>query len=261
MTEASLLFDGDLLEGEVDAPGVCRNSEFRATPSSLVQSENEASKTTVVAAPKLRKPSGVRSSRNSRKSDLEDQMEERMHASIETRFSSFEEKMLGLLLDYQRRQNPVVPSSLATACATFSSVQCNTSGVCQPAVSRTHSENGQRNFISLDNSLNDELLNPVRHRIPKSTECTEPAHSSDVDDEQDDAILLQPGQAETRDLDLDAQSIISEHNELQAQQVDDRFLKYKTGSPSEETQQVLLDMFGEDACVKKIRLRYRSDFG
>ena len=75
-----------------------------------------------------------------------------------------------------------------------------------------------------------------------------------MDNEQDDhedVISLQPGQAETRDLDLDVQSIMSKHNELQAHQVDDRFLKYKTDSPSEETQQVLLDMFGEDACVKK----------
>lgn len=126
--------------------------------------------------------------------------------------------------------------------------------MCQPTVSRTHSEKSQNNFISLDNSLNDDFLYPVRHGIQKRVECTETAHSSDLDNEQDDhddAVSLQPGQAETRDLDFDAQPIMSEHNELQAQQVDDRFLKYKTDSPSEETQQVLLDMFGEDACVKK----------
>ena len=100
--------------------------------------------------------------------------------------------------------------------------------MCQPTVSRTHSENSQRNFISFENSLNDESLNPVGHRIQKRVECTEAAHSSDLDNEQDDhddVISLQPGQAETRDLDL-----------VQAQQVDDRFLKYKKDSPSEETQ-------------------------
>ena len=167
MTEASLHFDGDVLEGEEDAPGVCRSSEFRATRSSLAQSENEASKTTSMAAPNSRKPGRARSFGNSRKSDLEDQMEEKMRSSIETRFSSFQEKMLGFLKDSQGRQNPALPSSSATACTTFSSVQCNTSGVCQPTVSRTHSENSQRNFISLDNSLNDELLNPVGHRIQK----------------------------------------------------------------------------------------------
>ena len=111
--------------------------------------------------------------------------------------------------------------------------------MCQPTVSRTHSEISQRNFISFENSLNDELLNPVGHRIQKRVECTETAHSSDLDNEQDDhddVISLQPGQAETRDLDLVVQSIMPEHNEVQAQQVDDRFLKYKTDSPSEETQ-------------------------
>ena len=44
MTEASLYFDGDMFGGEEDAPGVCRSSEFRATPSSLAQSENRGFK-------------------------------------------------------------------------------------------------------------------------------------------------------------------------------------------------------------------------
>lgn len=66
-------------------------------------------------------------------------MEERMRASIETRFSSFE-MMLGLL-DFPRQQKTVMLYSLATASSTFSPVQCNTSGVCHLMGTRFHSGN------------------------------------------------------------------------------------------------------------------------
>ena len=46
-------------------------------------------------------------------------------------------------------------------------------------------------------------------------------------------------------------SPLSEHVQEQGQ-IDDRFLKYKLSeNSSEETQHVLLDMFGNDECLKK----------
>ena len=44
-----------------------------------------------MAAPEKKRERKARSSKNSKIASLEDQMEERMRASIETRFSSFEE--------------------------------------------------------------------------------------------------------------------------------------------------------------------------
>ena len=72
-----------------------RISEF---PSSITSVENEA----VMAAPTKKPERKSRSSKNSKKACLEDQIEERMRASIEFQFSSFEEKMLGLIADFQK---------------------------------------------------------------------------------------------------------------------------------------------------------------
>ena len=58
-------------------------------------------------------------------------MEERKRASIETRISSFEEKMLGMFSELQR-QNMSLPSSSATATFSLPSVRSNTLYVCQP---------------------------------------------------------------------------------------------------------------------------------
>ena len=46
-----------------------------------------------------------------------------------------------------------LPSSLATATFSLPSVQCNTSGVCQPTDSRLDSAKKQRKVLSLENSL------------------------------------------------------------------------------------------------------------
>lgn len=62
MTEASHYYDGDLLEGKEDALRVAPSSEFRATPSNLMQSENKATKSTVMVAPRSRKTSKLRKS-------------------------------------------------------------------------------------------------------------------------------------------------------------------------------------------------------
>ena len=52
-------------------------------------------------------------------------------------------------------------------------------------------------------------------------------------------------------MDLESQLNLSEHVQEQGQIVA-RFLKYKLSeNSSEETEHVLLDMFGDDACVKK----------
>lgn len=87
-------------------------------------------------------------------------------------------------------------------------------------------------------SLNDDLLGTERRNISKRTERTEVSHSTEVDDfdnDQDDEITLKPGQAETRDLDLESQSNISELQGHQQEQLDDRCLKYKTENTSERT--------------------------
>ena len=65
-------------------------------------------------------------------------MEERKRASIETRISSFEEKMLGMFSELQR-QNMALPSSSATATFSLPSVRSNTLDVCQPTDSRLDS--------------------------------------------------------------------------------------------------------------------------
>ena len=166
-------------------------------------------------------------------------MEERMRASIEARFSSFEEKMLGMMADFQRQQKSVQPTLVATS--KICTAQRSTSGVCQPSVTTINtlgSGSGPRNIISLDNSLNDELLgskSPVEWDLGDS----------------DDILSLQPAQAESREMDLDSQSNFSEPRYAEDDTLD-RFLKCKSSdNVSEETRHVLLDMFGDDACVKK----------
>ena len=192
-----------------------------------------------MAAPSKKTERKSRLSKNSRKSDLEDQMEERILASIETRFSSFEEKMLGMMADFQRQQKSVQQTLAATS--KICTAQRSTSGVCQPSVTTINtlgSGSGPRNIISLDFSLNDELLgskSPLERDLGDS----------------DDILSLQPGQAESREMDLDSQSNFSEPRYAE-DDTSDRFLKCKSSdNVSEETRQVLLDVFGDDACVKK----------
>ena len=90
----------------------------------------------------------------------------------------------------------------------------------------------------MDNSFNDDFLGS---RSPIGREFQ--------DDE--DILSLQLGQVEARDLDLDTHINVSviqraEDNTL------DHFLKYKSDeNVSEETRQILLDLFGDDACVRK----------
>ena len=130
MTEASLHFSSG--EGEE----ISWSSEFRDTPLRPDES-------TVIEAPKSKKKQSQRSSQTSKKVELEDNLEERMRASIETRFSSFEEKMLKMFAEFQRQSGMSVSAS-----------KCSTSGVCKkPIVTRVctfGTSSGQRNIILLD---------------------------------------------------------------------------------------------------------------
>ena len=97
---------------------------------------------------------------------------------------------------------------------------------------------GQNNVIYLDNSLNDEYLGS---RSPVEREFQ--------DDE--DILSLQPGQVEARDLDLDTHSNMSEIQRAE-NDTSDRFLNYKSDEHvTEDTRQILLDLFGDDACARK----------
>ena len=69
MAEVSLLFDRDLLEGDIERSRDCLTSEFMVIPSSLTQSDNQAKKSTVMAAPRLRKSTKRKVSRNRRKTE------------------------------------------------------------------------------------------------------------------------------------------------------------------------------------------------
>ena len=152
-----------------------------------------------------------------------------------------------------QRQNMALPSSSATATFSLTSVQCNTLGVCQPTDSRLDSAKKQRKVLSLENSLNDELLDSSWRTLPQQSVSAEELHYTEDDFDMEDVISLQPGQAEAKELDLESQSNLSEHVQEQGQ-IDDRFLKYKLSeNPSEETQHFLLGMFGDDACVKKVQ--------
>ena len=196
MSEASLLYDGESWECSKDDLSV-QISEF---PSSITSVENEA----VMAAPMNKPERRSKSSKNSKKACLEDQILERMRASIESHFSSFEEKMLGLMADFQKQKRTV------NACLTTSSVTYNVCaakrsmpGACLPKGTRIHSlgvGNGRSNVISLDNSLNDEYL---ASRSPMDTQ----SNVSEIQRAEDDTS--------------------------------DRFLKYKSDeNVSEETHQI-----------------------
>ena len=148
MAEALLPCDAESRVGSEDDRSV-RLSEF---PSSITSVENEA-----VMAPRTKSLDVSQGLQNIvKKACLEDQIEERMRASIESRFSSFEEKMLGLMADFLRQQRS------ANACLTTTSVTNNvcaalssTSGACQLTRTRINTygaDKGRSNVISLDNS-------------------------------------------------------------------------------------------------------------
>ena len=114
--------------------------------------------------------------------------------------------------------------------------------MCQPTNSRLDSAKKQRKVLSLENSLNDELLDSSRRTLPQQSVLAEELHYTEDDFDLEDVISLQQGQAEAKELDLESQSNLSEHVQEQGQ-IDDKFLKYKLSeSSSEETQHVFLDI-------------------
>ena len=76
-------------------------------------------------------------------------------------------------------------------------------------------------------------------------------HFSANSDNEGDVLSLQPGQGECRDMSLISPSQASEV-QICEEGTSERFKKYNPEENlSKETRQVLLDMFGEDACIKK----------
>ena len=68
--------------------------------------------------------------------------------------------------------------------------------MCQPTGFRLRTGNDPGNFLSLDNSLNDEMLSSTKQTIPQHSEHAEESQSTEVGDfDHDDTISLQPGQA------------------------------------------------------------------
>ena len=161
MTEDTLHYDREP-RGEVDDPGDSRSSEFRATPLRPTPKHAVNGNEAVMVAPSKKSECKSKSSKNSRKPQeirFGRPNGKRMRASIKTRFSSFEEKMLGMMADFQRWQKSVQPTLAVTS--TVCMTQHRTSGVCQPSVTRINtfgSRNGSSNVILLDNSLTDQFL-------------------------------------------------------------------------------------------------------
>ena len=73
------------------------------------------------------------------------------------------------------------------------------------------------------------------------------------DNDEDDAISLQPELSERREIDLES---LSHYSDIQVGKEDisvsDRFSKYNQNETnSDDTQQILLEMFSGDAYIKK----------
>ena len=72
--------------------------------------------------------------------------------------------------------------------------------------------------------------------------------------DDEDILSLQPGQVKARDLDLDTHSNLPKIQRAE-DDTSDRFLNYKSNeNVTEEKRQILLDLFGDDACVRKADL-------
>ena len=231
------------------------SNELRATPSQIEsrsENETESRSETVMAKPKTtRKP---RTSRTSRKASnaFEDQMEERIRLNNEARFASFEDKVLSILADFTKSKQPAeTADSRPRTVSSVTVSEGNTLGGCHIPISTTSrisrranlSSNLEQNFIPMDNGLDDELL---RTRSRHS-----PAHSQDSVSDDEDMLSIQPGQKERQDLMSQSGESIQILDDGNAE----RFSKYnanpKTTDSSEEKQQNLRDLFGEDACVRR----------
>ena len=228
------------------------NGELRLTPSqneSRKENVQEPRSETVMAEPKTQHK--TRNSRTSKKasSAFEDQMEERLRLNMESRFSSFEERMLSVLADFskQNKKQETADSRPRTVSSVTVS-EGNTSGGCRNPIStasRTSRKvslgtNVGQNHISVDNGLDDELFRT--HSNPLSV------HS---DSDNEDMLSIQPGQQERQDLMSQSGDSVQVIDEVNAE----RFSKYNANQniseESEGKQQNLMDLFGEDVCIQK----------
>ena len=228
------------------------NGELRLTPSqneSRKENVQEPRSETVMAAPKTQRK--TRNSRTGKKasSAFEDQMEERLRLNMESRFSSFEEIMLFVLADFskQNKKQETADSRPRTVSSVTVS-EGNTSGGCRNPISTasrtsrtvTLGTNVGLNHISGDNGLDDELFRTQANPLS--------VHS---DSENEDMLSIQPGQQERQELMSQSGDSVLVADEANAE----RFSKYNanqnTSEESEGKKQNLMDLFGEDACIRK----------
>ena len=159
-----------------------------ASPSLIENEANMSTSGNISGKQKTKEKRRGHNSRTSKKAEMEllgDKMEERMRQNIEARFSSFDDKICGIVSS-KLKQAPV-----------SATVTSNTSGGCNsPVRPRANSAtnncflgaSSMANYIPVENSLNAYPLGRVRQP-----------------DSDDDVLSIQPGQRERRALDMDSE--------------------------------------------------------
>ena len=202
------------MEGEVVFQG--------GFPPPLSEIESQVSKMAATSEQKTGKPSRRRASKTSKKAEasFEDRMEEKMRLSIESRFASFKEKIFSML----NSQNSITSGG----CSTENVLPVSSANICTIGTSSVG-----RHSIPVDNVVNKEYLRPQGL--------------------EEDILSIQPGQRERNALDLATSASGESISESvsRAEGIDSRFSRYKSQVLSEETQNVLKDVFGEDAVTSK----------
>ena len=161
---------------------------------------------------------------------LEDRMEERMRQNIETRFASFEDRILGLLSVSLNRSSVSATVSSNTTGVSGTQVQI------QPTNNCTIGASSVANIISSD--FHEEICGQNRQS------CCE-----------DDVLSIQPGQVE-RDLigcnSENGSSVSQSGGNVIDGNSEARFIKYKASDSTEQEQNLLSEIFGEDAHSGKV---------
>ena len=149
-------------------------------------------------------------------------MKEKMRLSIESRFANFEEKIFSML-------NSQI-SITSGGCSKENVLPVSSANICTIGASTVG-----RNNIPVDNVVNDEYLRPQQMGLEGTF------------------FSIQPRQRERNALDL-ATSVSGEsilESVSRAEGVDSCFSCYKSQAVSEETQNVLRDVFGEHAATSQ----------
>ena len=139
--------------------------------------------------PVSRKPLG-HNSRTSKKAEmelLEGKMEERLQQNNEAQFSSFEDKICGILSS-KLRQAPV--SAMVTATLRVGAIHQYAPGPIQPQITALWVPVRWHNYIPMENSLNADLMGRVTVRQPNF---------------DDDILSIETGQKERRALDMESE--------------------------------------------------------